>query len=210
MTSKSIKLEIIFKQSLYYSRFSYELNTFLGTLQNIENSHDFIYQHQKEYSKFALKSGYRDIPFSDREAIDLLNETMLSRIWDDFVLYLKQLILAAEMFRENLSQAHINRLDKLKFPEVKDKLNELKICPITQPQWQDCQKIKSIRDEATHSHKMKNMLISLHKQTAVNQQKHSRVSVETLFQIAHDLHKFGKKIDDEFLKKYPEFIMPIK
>jgi len=198
------KIQITFKDSIYLSRLYIEINICIKTLNDINNAHDFISEKQDDYKLFCKEIEYHDkkTPFNDYGQLKELRTMLFCRAWDSFVLYLKILIFASEMDKKTLSKSKISKIEQYNLTKIKRQLDELKICPKNQPQWDEIQNIKKFRDRTTHTSVIATHIEAIKFQSTEPLKKRQNISEETIFKSCKYLIEFSKLIDQEFLKNY--------
>lgn len=196
------------KDSFYLSRLYLDINSCIKHINHVYSSRDFLKDHKEKYLEFIDKDALKEngIPFSLKHDLDEMHKMIFCKIWDSFILYLKLLIIAAEIENKSLTKNKEKEISQYKFNQIQKALNDLKIVPKNQSQWNSLKKIKIYRDKITHQHELENSIKMLHFQSKDFMGDNVKIKLWYISETAKFILGFCKKIDEEFLKNYPKFI----
>lgn len=185
-----------------------EIKAIINLLNDIHISQDFCRKYEKEYKRFAEKEWGDDarIPFSENDELKELHNTLICKLWDSFLLYLKNLILAAEAEKETFSKNLVKDIDGNSLKKLKIKLHDLRICPQTQPQWDELDQLKDVRNTLTHNHALGYYIKAFKFNEKEYIENMKKITPQYIDDASKYIINFARKIDEEFLKNYPAFI----
>ena len=204
MVEKPFKLEIVFKDSLLLSHLYVEINSYLDLLNSQIAAYDFITDHKSEYMRFAQSMGYQnsEIPFADKDNCYIFFKLLYSRIWDAFLLYLKETILIVEIEKNDFSKNKSKAIDKYKFDKIKSELDRFNFIMTTDPEWDQIKLIKKLRDNITHQSKLNDLMKAMKFEDHSIITKEDRIIPEDISDASKYLLDFATKIDRNLTKKY--------
>ena len=192
-----MKLQIQTNQSIYFSRLIIDINMWLELTEDIRIMKAYISENNTDFKLYIKKAEkLKKLHFLDSEENELeYNSLILSRIWDSFILYLNNLRIGSGKVENDIGE-------RIEYAAIKKELNDLEICPLHQPEWDELKKIGEFRNRYAHRHKIRYIMKALETRKAKDIQ-FKKPTLKNINEAAQSIRNFARAIDKEFLKNYP-------
>jgi hypothetical protein len=181
-----------------------EINSCLSLINSTINAQAFIESRFDDFQNFG-KNPNASIPFTDKITLRALHEIIYSKIFDNFLLYLKIILLAIEANGDCFSLNKTKAINQYTFDRIRNELDKFKIINKENLEWNKIINIKKTRDTFVHQSELKNVLDAfLHQRTDLIKQR-KLITAEDIFVASESLISFAKLLDKKLIANYDVF-----